>query len=149
MRILAFAGIAVLALGASACTSMDKPATPPPPPPGPKAELAVSDQSIRRGTVTIDHVMMEQDGWVVVHEMSADGKPVAPGSIGHTAVKKGMADKVVVRLTKRIKKGSKLMAMLHVDTGKMGRYEFGTRSQAEDKPLMMGSAPVVKVFNVQ
>src|SRR6185295_14566707 len=79
MRILAFAGLAVLALGASACTSMDKPATPPPPPPGPKAELAVSDQSIRRGTVTIDHVMMEQDGWVVVHEMSADGKPVAPG----------------------------------------------------------------------
>ena len=84
------------------------------------------------------------------------GVPVISGPEGGDSsaivfdgVKKGTADKVVVRLTKRIKKGSKLMAMLHVDTGKMGRYEFGTRSQAEDKPLMMGSAPVVKVFNVQ
>ena len=145
MRILAFAGLAALALGASACQTMDKPA----PAPGPKAELAVSDQGIRRGTVVIDKVMMEQDGFVVIHEMSADGKPVAPGSIGHTAVKKGMAEKVAVRLTKRVKKGAKLMAMLHADTGKMGVYEFTAKSQAEDKPLMIGNAPVVKVFNVQ
>lgn len=147
MRILAFAGLAALALGASACATTDKPAAPPPP--GPKAELAVSDQAIRRNTVTVAKVMMEQNGWVVIHEMSADGKPVAPGSIGHTAVKKGTTEKIVVRLTKRIKKGSKLMAMLHADTGRMGRYEFGRRSQAEDKPLMIGNAPVVKVFNVQ
>ena len=148
MRILAFAGLAALALGASACTTMDKPAAPPPPP-GPKAELAVSDQAIRRGTVTVDKVMMEQDGFVVIHEMTADGKPVAPGNIGYTLVKKGAAEKVAVRLTKRVKKGAKLMAMLHVDSGRMGRYEFGRRSQAEDKPLMIGNAPVVKVFTAQ
>ena len=148
MRILALAGLAALALGTSACATMDKPATPPPPP-GPKAELVVSDQAVRRGTVTIDKVMMEQDGFVVIHETSADGKPVAPGSIGYAAVKKGMAEKVAVRLTKRVKKGAKLMAMLHTDTGRMGRYEFGVRSQAEDKPLMIGNAPVIKPFTVQ
>jgi hypothetical protein len=54
-----------------------------------------------------------------------------------------------VRLTKRVKKGSKLIAMLHADTGRMGRYEFGVRSQAQDKPLMIGNAPVVKGFTVQ
>jgi hypothetical protein len=92
---------------------------------------------------------MEQDGFVVIHETSADGKPVAPGSIGYAAVKKGTAEKVAVRLTKRVKKGSRLVAMLHTDTGKMGRYEFSAKSQAEDKPLMVGNAPVVRVFTVQ
>ncbi len=150
MRKFAFAGLAVLALGVSACASTDKPAAaPPPPPPGPKAELAVSDQAVRRGAVVIDKVMMEQDGFVVIHETTADGKPVAPASIGYARVKKGMAEKVVVRLTKRVKKGSKLIAMLHTDTGRMGRYEFGVRSQAQDKPLMIGNAPVVKAFTVQ
>ena len=150
MRNLAFAGLAILALGASACTSTDnKPAASAPPPAGPKAELVVADQAVRRGTVTIDKVMMEQDGFVVIHETSADGKPVAPGSIGYAAVKKGTAEKVTVRLSKRVKKGSKLIAMLHADTGRMGRYEFGTRSQAQDKPLVIGGAPVVKAFTVQ
>lgn len=150
MRKFAFAGLAVLALGVSACASTDKPAAaPPPPPPGPKAELVVSDQAVRRGTVVIDKVMMEQDGFVVIHETTADGKPVAPGSIGYARVKKGTAEKVTVRLTKRVKKGSKLIAMLHADTGRMGRYEFGVRSQAQDKPLMIGNAPVVKGFTVQ
>jgi len=148
MRLLAFAGLAALAVGASACASSDKPAAAPPPP-GPKAELAVADQAIRRGTVTIDKVMMEQDGFVVIHETSADGKPVAPGSIGNAVVKKGTSEKVVVRLTKRVKKGSKLVAMLHADTGRMGRYEFSARSQAQDKPLMIGNAPVIKTFAVR
>ena len=149
MRKFAFAGLAVLALGVSACASTDKPAAAPPPPPGPKAELAVSDQAVRRGAVVIDKVMMEQDGFVVIHETTADGKPVAPGSIGYARVKKGTAEKVTVRLTKRVKKGSRLIAMLHADTGRMGRYEFGVRSQAQDKPLMIGNAPVVKAFTVQ
>ncbi len=150
MRKFAFAGLAVLALGVSACASTDKPAAAPPPPPaGPKAELTVSDQAVRRGAVVIDKVMMEQDGFVVIHETTADGKPVAPGSIGYARVKKGTAEKVTVRLTKRVKKGSKLIAMLHADTGRMGRYEFGVRSQAQDKPLMIGNAPVVKASTVQ
>ena len=150
MRTLAFAGLAALALGVSACASTDKPAAAPPPPmAGPKAELAVSDQAVRRGAVIIDKVMMEQDGFVVIHETTADGKPVAPGSIGYARVKKGTAEKVAVRLTKRVKKGSKLIAMLHTDTGRMGRYEFGVRSQAQDKPLMIGNAPVIKGFTVQ
>jgi hypothetical protein len=149
MRILAFAGLAALALGVSACDTMNKPAPTAAPPAGPTAELVVVDQTVVRGTVTIDKIMMAQDGWVVIHEMSADGKPVAPGSIGHTAVKAGTANEVAVRLTKRVRKGAKLMAMLHVDTGKMGVYEFSRRSQTEDKPLMIGNAPVVKVFNIQ
>ena len=148
MRAFAFAGLAALAIGVSACASNDK-APPPPPPAGPKAELVVSDQAVRRGTVTIDKVMMEQDGFVVIHETTADGAPVAPASIGNAAVKKGTAEKVVVRLTKRVKKGSKLVAMLHADTGKMGRYEFGPRRTEQDKPLMIGNAPVVKTFTVQ
>ena len=48
--------------------------------------MAASDQAVRRGAVIIDKVMMEQDGFVVIHETTADGKPVAAGLIGNAPV---------------------------------------------------------------
>ena len=151
MRVLAFASLAALAIGASACAMGDKPMMAEKPMAAPQtyAELIVSDQRMRGGTITIAHIEMGNDGFVVIHETSADGKPIAPGSIGHTAVKKGDSENVVVRLTHAVKRGTKLIAMLHDDTGQMGVYEFGPGATTEDKPTMVGGAPVVKAFMIQ
>jgi len=150
MRVLAFAGLAALALGVSACASGNKPATPPAAAaPQMWAELIVADQRLRRGAVTIQHIELSADGFVVIHEADAGGKPVAPGNIGVAAVKKGEADNVVVRLTKPVRRGAKLFAMLHTDSGKMGMYEFGPGATAEDKPTMVNNAPVMKAFTIR
>jgi hypothetical protein len=66
-------GVTLARFGAPRCAS-GRAATPPG---QARAELAVSDQAVRRGAVVIDKVMMEQDGFVVIHETSADSKPVA------------------------------------------------------------------------
>lgn len=150
MRILALASLAMLAIGVSACAMGDKPmADKPAAAPQTWAELVVDDQRMRAGTVTIKHIELSNDGFVVIHESDAEGKPVAPGNIGYTAVKKGDADNVRVRLTKPVKRGAKLFAMLHNDTGKMGTYEFGPGATAEDKPTMMNNAPVMKAFTLR
>ena len=153
MRIFAFAGLAALAIGVSACASGDKPmaAKPMAPPANTQTwgEITVADQAVRRGTVTIGHIELTNGGFVVIHVMDAQGKPVAPGNIGYRAVRKGDSNNVVIRLTKRVEKGAKLMAMLHDDTGKMGRYEFGPGATNDDKPTIVNGAPVTKVFTVQ
>jgi len=152
MRMFAFAGLAALALGVSACASGTKPAAPPPSPPAssqPWGEIVVADQAVRRGSVTIRHIELTNGGWVVIHEMDDQGKPVAPGNIGYRAVRKGDNNNVVIRLTKRVQKGAKLMAMLHDDTGKMGTYEFAPGATNEDKPTVVNGAPVTKVFTIQ
>ncbi len=152
MRLLAFAGIAVAAIGLSACTSGQKPmTTAAPAAAAPKVygEILVSDQRLRRGTVTIQHIEIDAPGFVVIHETTPDGKPIAPGSIGYAKVNKGDNDRVVVRLTKPVKRGAKLFAMLHYDTGKMGTYEFGPNATAEDKPVIMNGAPIMTAFSIQ
>lgn len=153
MRVLAFASLAALALGVSACASSDKPAatTPPSPPASSQAwgEIVVADQAVRGRTITIRHLELTNGGFVVVHEMDAEGKPVAPGNIGYRAVRAGDSNNVVVRLTKRVPKGAKLMVMLHDDTGKKGVYEFAPGATAEDKPTIVNGAAVTKVFTVK
>lgn len=150
MRLTAFAGLAALAVGISACATDSKPmGDKPAAAPQKTAVLDVADQPLRRGTVTIAHIEMPNDGFVVIHETTRDGKPIAPASIGHTAVKKGASNNVVVRLTKRVRRGAKLIAMLHDDTGRMGVYEFGPRRTAQDKPMMLNGGPVVKAFTIR
>jgi hypothetical protein len=152
MRVLAFASLAALALGVSACASSDKPAATPASPPASSqawGEIVVADQAVRRGTITIRHLELTNGGFVVVHEMDAEGKPVAPGNIGYRAIGKGDSNNVVVRLTKPVPKGAKLMVMLHDDTGKIGTYEFAPGATAEDKPTIVNGAAVTKMFTVK
>ena len=154
MRIFAFAGLAALAVGISACASSDKPAAPaaaaPPANSQPWGEIDVADQALRRGNVVvIRHLELTNGGFVVIHEMDAQGKPVAPGNIGYRAVRPGDSNNVAIRLTKRVAKGAKLMAMLHDDTGKKGTYEFGPGATNDDKPTVVNGAPVTKVFTIK
>lgn len=93
-------------------------------------------------TVTIDKVTIPADGWLVIHEIR-DGKPQAPQSIGHAAVKAGENLSVAVTLDMEVAAGSRVLAMLHEDTGTIGAYEFGPGATDNDKPLMADGKPVV------
>mgnify|MGYP003667825857 CR=1 FL=1 len=74
-------------------------------------------------------------------------KPVVPASIGHTYVKAGMTENVYVPLTGDYD-GDKVIAMLHVDDGELGVYEFGPGSVANDKPVVVDGGPLVSPISI-
>lgn len=82
--------------------------------------VKANDQSIQNDTVTVEFVYVEQDGWLVIHA-DKDGAPGAP--IGFVAVKKGLTDAVQVPIDV-LSATPTLYAMLHVDTGKIGEYDY-------------------------
>ncbi len=82
--------------------------------------VKVADQKIAGGEVTITEVLSNGPGWVVIHEDSKG----APGPvIGYAAVPDGLTLKLPVKVDRRKATGT-LYAMLHVDAGKQGVYEF-------------------------
>lgn len=83
--------------------------------------VSVSDQELSAdNTVTIDSVTADVAGWLVVHAQ-ADG---APGPVlGHAPVQAGENSDVVVEIDPAGATET-LYAMLHVDAGTSGEYEF-------------------------
>lgn len=103
--------------------------------------VTVSDQAIVNGTVTIDRVVTAEPGWLVIHA-EADGKP---GPIlGQSAVQPGENLNVVVTIDES-KATPKLFAMLHVDRGTRGTFEF---PGGDDVPVTLGGAVVTPPFQV-
>ncbi|WP_353226209.1 DUF7282 domain-containing protein [Salinisphaera hydrothermalis] len=98
--------------------------------------------------VTIPAVVANAPGFIVIHESKANGKPVVPASIGHTAVETGTNKDVVVKLDHPVKAGDKLFAMLHKDTGNKGVYAFGPGSVHVDPPVVVDGHPLVRSFTV-
>lgn len=94
--------------------------------------IAVDDVMIEGDAVVFSSVLIDKDGYVVVHAME-DGKPVLPGSVGHTAVKAGTTEKVSVPL-KGAKAGTDYMAMIHYETNDNGSYDFGDGMTDVDTP---------------
>jgi predicted lipoprotein with Yx(FWY)xxD motif len=83
--------------------------------------VVVADQSLGAGdTVTIDSVSAAVDGWIVIHA-DADGSPGPV--IGHAPVAAGENSDVVVDID-AARATDTLYAMLHVDAGTAGEYEF-------------------------
>jgi hypothetical protein len=92
------------------------------------------DQFVTDNTVTIASVTAQVDGWLVIHEgTQTEFGPV----LGQTAVPAGTTTDVVVELTGEATPF--LWPMLHVDTGEVGTYEFGTVEGA-DGPVVVGGA---------
>lgn len=103
--------------------------------------VTVDDQPIKNGTVTVARVVAFEPGWIVIHA-DANGKP---GPIlGYTAVKPGENMNVVVNIDEA-KATSRLHAMLHVDRGEMGMFEF---PGGPDVPVKVGGKVVNVPFNV-
>jgi hypothetical protein len=105
--------------------------------------VAVSDQKLGSdNSLVVDKVMASADGWIVIHA-DANGKPGAV--LGHAAVKKGENDKVKVVLDDTKDLGGAVWAMLHIDAGTLGTYEFpGSDAPVKDA----GGAIVMLSFKV-
>jgi len=134
-----------LALVLAACaTATPEPAPEPTSAPPPTQEEAmeeldpsvtVSDQDASDGAVTVTEVIAGQPGWLVIH-ITKDG---APGPvIGQSQVSEGSNSNVAVEIDLSQATGQ-LFAMLHLDAGTEGVYEF----PGDDAPVFDDGGNIV------
>ena len=115
--------------------------TPAPPPVTSAPKVVATDQHIQNGAVTIASVFSPGAGWLVVHNQ-VDGKTGA--DIGHAAVITGTNENVRVGIDTG-KATPTLYAMLHVDAGAVGKYEF----PGADVPVTFQGSVVNVPFKAQ
>jgi uncharacterized protein (DUF305 family) len=85
----------------------------------------------------IDLVKSPEAGWLVIHAANGD----EPGEIlGFMAVPAGESQNVEVKVSAI---PAKMIAMLHVDKGVAGQFEF----PGDDAPLMLNGKPVTATFS--
>ncbi len=97
--------------------------------------VTVSDQVVMDSNVVIGKVVAAQDGWIVIHAGDKNGTV-----LGHSPVKAGENDNVEVEID--LSKGTPTVsAMLHIDAGVIGTYEF----PGADVPVKDASGNVVNV----
>lgn len=102
--------------------------------------VSVNDQEVSNGSVIVNNVVSAQLGWIVIHADSGDNTPGPV--IGQSQVNEGTNNNVSVNIDED-KATPKLFAMLHLDTGSQGLYEFPDA----DKPVKVDDKLVVKGFN--
>ncbi len=107
----------------------------------PSGSVDAADQAIVDSSITVENVTAGQDGWIVAH-LDEGGKPGKV--IGHTAVKKGESNNVVIKLSEDVPAGGKLWPMLHIDAGAIGTYEF----PGPDAPVIVDGNIVMKQIAV-
>ncbi len=105
--------------------------------------FSASAQTIEDGTVTVDEVLIDAAGWLVIHA-SVDG---APGQvIGWAPLNGGYNADVVVTIddlsTVENADTDQVFPMLHYDTGEAGVYEFG-QVEGADSPVVVNEGVVV------
>jgi hypothetical protein len=105
-----------------------------------KNAVKVNNQSVGLdGTVVVEEIIAERDGWMVIHAENESGG-IGP-VIGHALVKAGINRNIAVSVdTNRVT--PTMYAMLHVDLGAVGVYEFpGADVPVLDADGMMVSPP--------
>jgi hypothetical protein len=102
--------------------------------------VTVKDQPIVNDTVTVDKVVSDGPGWITIHTDN-NGEP--GDVIGYSAVDNGDNTNVTVTITSTLSTPV-LYAMLHVDKGTVGKYEF----PGADIPATYNGQVVMESFNV-
>jgi hypothetical protein len=115
----------------------------------PDSPSLIASQQPAGATVTIEEASLSVPGFVAIHATDAEGKPLVPGSIGAAPIPAGQSRNIAIALTEPVEPGDRLIAMLHFDSGRLGVYEFGTSSIAEDKPVMDHGKPVTAAIVLQ
>lgn len=92
-------------------------------------------------SVKVDAVSADKDGYVVVHE--ADQNGAAGDILGLARIHEGENSGISIPLGKKMKPGTNLIVMLHVETN--GDTKFG----AEDAPVRAGAGPVQQTVTVE
>ncbi len=105
--------------------------------------VSVSDQVILNGKAVIDSVYSAGQGWIVIHSDN-NGQP---GRVaGFAPVNPGWTYNLEVPFDATIATPT-LYAMLHVDDGTIGKYEFDGQSGL-DNPVLVNGAVVTPSFKV-
>jgi hypothetical protein len=90
--------------------------------PQPDASISAQEQTANPANhVVVTEVVALSAGWLVIHE--SDGATFGP-VIGHAAAPKGTSHNLAVTLSRDVIEGETLYAMLHVDAGQAGVFEF-------------------------
>ena len=97
------------------------------------------------GQITIKKVATSRDGWISIHKSKADGTIQQPDSIGEARVDSGDSEDVVVDLWEAPAVGDKLWALLHIDAGERGTYEY----PGKDAPVQKNGNTMVRSFVIQ
>ena len=103
------------------------------------AQIQVPSMAMITGKeLVINRVQSPDDGWIVIHAVSgANGE--AGEVLGSAPVKAGVSTDVLIELSNV---APELVAMLHVDKGALGVFEF----PGADAPLMVDGKPVATAF---
>ena len=105
--------------------------------------ISASDQVLEGSTVTIDTVIAQADGWLVIHSDNGG----SPGPVlGQSQVSAGVNQGVTVELSGE--PTQVLWPMLHVDTGAVGEYEFDTVEGADGPVRVNDRVAVTPLWTV-
>lgn len=111
--------------------------------------LSLAAQPLLGDVLMLRDVKVVSDAWVVVHPAAVGGGPDVSQILGRSFVQHGTTERVPVTLDlQRANVGDTLYAMLHDDTGEIGRFEFGGAGTA-DQPLKANGAPIVQAVVVR
>ncbi len=100
-----------------------------------KNRIIVKNQDGEDGKITIQTVIAAKKGWLVIH---ADENGEPGEVVGFSPVKEGINDNILVNINIE-KSKSKLHAMLHIDEGVDGEYEF----PGDDSPATSENGQIV------
>lgn len=105
--------------------------------------ISVNDQVLTdEGQVTIASVLSPQPGWLAIHTLPGDE---LGDLLGYTAVQPGSNTNLTIRIDP-LAATPTLAAVLHVDQGVPGEFEF---PDGADVPLMFESGVIAQTFNPQ
>ena len=105
--------------------------------------IHAQDSFVTDGSVTVSSVTTQADGWLVMHSDNMG----APGPVlGATQISAGTTANVSVALDGDAT--DMLWPMLHVDTGTVGEYEFGTVEGADGPVALRGTVAVTAMSTV-
>ena len=105
-----------------------------------KPSLTVSAQDVIKGTITIAEAVAPEKGWIVVH---ADDAGSFGPIIGQAPVEAGVSTELNVKIDVDAATET-LYAMLHVDGGVFGVFEF----PGPDMPVLEEGNPISPAFGV-
>jgi hypothetical protein len=101
--------------------------------------VTASDQESDGASVVVDSVTAAVLGWMVIH-IDENGSPGAV--LGQTQVDAGTTEAVTVDLDPPLEGETTLWAMLHIDEGEVGTYEF----PGADLPVIENGEVVMQPF---
>ncbi len=103
--------------------------------------ITVANQAVESATVTVDQVVSNGDWWLVINRQNPDGTMGL--AVGETLLKNGVNKNVVVKID-LLEATPVLFAMLYVDQGVIGKFEY----PGPDAPVMVNGHYIAPRFYV-